>query len=36
MTEQQSRIYYTDDVITIRDMREEDAPIITQEEIAQG
>ena len=36
MTEQQSRIYYTDDVITIRDMKEEDALIITQEEIAQG
>lgn len=36
MTEQQSRIYYTDDEITIRDMKEEDAPIITQEEIAQG
>lgn len=36
MKEKQNRIYYTDDQITIRDMRQEDAAIITQEEIAQG
>lgn len=30
------KIYYTDNNITIRDMRQEDAAIITQEEIAQG
>lgn len=29
-------IYYSDDEIVIRNMKEEDAPIITQEEIAQG
>lgn len=29
-------IYYSDDEIVIRNMQEEDAPIITQEEIAQG
>ena len=36
MAEQYNKIYYTDDKITIRDMRQEDAAIITQEEIAQG
>lgn len=30
------KIYYMDDNITIRDMRQEDAAVITQEEIAQG
>lgn len=35
-SEQHNKIYYTDDQITIRDMRQEDAAIITQEEIAQG
>lgn len=33
---QYNRIYYADDKITIRDMRQEDAAVITQEEIAQG
>ena len=36
MTEQHTKIYYTDEHITIRDMRQEDAAVITQEEIAQG
>lgn len=36
MTEQYSKIYYAGDQITIRDMRQEDAAIITAEEIAQG
>lgn len=36
MKEKQNKIYYTDNQITIRDMRREDAVIITQEEIAQG
>lgn len=36
MKEKQNKIYYTDNMITVRDMRQEDAAIITQEEIAQG
>lgn len=36
MKEKQNKIYYTDNQITIRDMRREDAVIITQEEITQG
>lgn len=36
MEELYNKIYYTDDKITIRDMRQEDAAIITQEELAQG
>ncbi len=34
--EQYNKVYYTDKQITIRDMRQEDAAVITQEEIAQG
>ncbi len=36
MAEQHNKIYYADEHITIRDMRQEDAAIITAEEIAQG
>lgn len=36
MAEQHNKIYYTDEHIIIRDMRQEDAAIITAEEIAQG
>ena len=36
MTEREGRIYYEDDKIRIRDMKQSDAGILTREEIAQG